>query len=155
MTIIATDGRTMVSDTYCFSEHFLSSTFPKIVRAPDGSLVGASGLVADCHALREWVIAGMDFKNPPTLAEPFNPDRERDTSVDWMWLKVDGTVWRGLATMATYPQKPPTSIGMHTATVVVETAMALGVPIVRAVEFAIDRCNGIGGEVQIEHLRPR
>lgn len=60
MTTIATDGRSMAGDGAQFmGEIQRAANAAKVVRLPDGGLVGCSGNSNDCEAFRQWLIAGQ------------------------------------------------------------------------------------------------
>lgn len=81
MTVIAWDGKTLAADkqsTFCN----LPRRTTKVHRAKDGSLLGAAGTTALCHALREWYDGGCvkaDF-----------PDTKNETSM--LVIRPDGQV---------------------------------------------------------------
>src|SRR5579883_1718015 len=141
MTIIAVHGSLMVADSFAWSGHYgYPCGAPKIVRAPDGSLVGASGLWRDCIALHEWVRAGMNFSAPPKFLYEYDPRDEGDASLDWLWLRPDRSVWRVGTDMLPMPMVTGVCVGSSTACLVAEAAMAAGANVIRAVKFAIERC---------------
>lgn len=151
MTIIAVKGRTMAADSMAVKGDVRTHLAPgdtKIIRAPDGSLVGSCGNSSDCWTLRQWVLDGMSFAQPPSFAHAASSD----VSVDWLWLKTDGTAWRGDARMTVHPLLAPTTIGCSPAWQFTEAAMFLGLSAYDAVQFAITHCQNIGGAVQVESL---
>lgn len=147
MTIIAIQGNTMVADSKQFVNG-RSSPCPngKIIRAPDGSLVGACGASVDTYALRVWVLAGMDFGTKLKMKY----EATNDESILWLWLKLDGTVWMGDADLRLHPVANPVAMGMGAE--FVDGAMAAGADAEAAVRLAIGRIAYVGGAVQIERL---
>lgn len=150
MTIIATDGLYMAADSACFQNDLMfPCPSPKIVRAPDGSLVGATGATGDAHFLREWVKSGMDFTKPPRLSWT---DTKEDHSILWLWLRREGDVHMGDCTMLHWPVPIPTVVGYGSAFSI--ASLAAGMALADAVAAAIRRTPYLGGDVQIELLRP-
>jgi hypothetical protein len=122
---------------------------PKIARAPDGSLVGASGDSSDTYMLREWVRMGMDFGTPPHL-EFTDPDKPQ--SIDWIWMKLDGSLWRGDCKIKVFPVVKPYAIGIRDAVGFVEGMLAAGATLKDAMEKTIGWHTYVGGPVQIERV---
>lgn len=152
MTIIAVKNGIMAADSLCLRSHTripMTEGDKKIVRAPDGSLVGSCGSAVDCYALNQWAIAGMDFKAPPRFSYAA-PDHE--DAVDWMWLKTDGSVWRGDACLNLHPVPSSSSLGAYPAWAFADSAMYLGLSAEAAVRHAMRYCERIGGEVQVERV---
>lgn len=120
---------------------------PKIVRAPDGGLVGACGGSNDTAALRHWVAAGMDFDKPPKfgITEVAN-----DKSVLWLWLKPNLSVEMGDCLMSHWPVPSQTAIGYGTA--YLHGLLDGGLDFPEAVRRTIKRVQYLGGDVQIEHV---
>lgn len=142
MTIIATDGHTMVADSWSFSGlvgHPCPT--PKIIRTPNG-IVGASGLASDCVKLLQWAANG--FPEPPPT---FSKDDEQPLS--WISLNKDGTVWKGDKELSVCPASPPATIGIDGAAYMVEGAMLCGVDIITAVTKVIERCAYVGGPLTV------
>lgn len=146
MTIIATDGHTMVADSWGFmADVGYPLAYPKIVRTPDGGIVGAAGNTAYCCMLRRWAETGFADDAKPT----FPPSAIENDDLDWLWLKPDGTALRGLPDLTCYPIKPPFTIGVQHACMMVEGAMLCGVDIVKAAQIAVERCNSVGGPLTV------
>lgn len=152
MTIIAIKDRIMAADSWTFSAGVGSpAALPKITRALDGSLVGASGGCIATELFRDWVHAGMNFTDVPKLEpdddDPYNKDR-----IAWLWLKPDGGTRYGDHRFRTHPISTPGTVGMESACLVAEGAMIAGASAEEAVRIAISRCVFVGGEPQVEHL---
>ena len=148
MTIIASDGNCMVADSASFQRGIMfPSPEPKIARAKDGSLVGPSGAMGDCAALRAWVRDGMDFEAPPKFSfrEPTHDD-----SVLWLWLRGPGDLRMGDSTMAYWSVPIPTVIGMGAD--FAHGLIVAGIDAPEAVRIAIRRVAYLGGDVQVERL---
>lgn len=151
MTIIAVKDGYMAADSYEFVGEIgypLAEGDSKIVRAPDGSLVGSCGSGMDCYVLRLWVLDGMDFRKPPK----FTLTADNDDSVYWFWLRKDGYLLAGDATMKVHPMSQPAACGSSGASDMVVGAMAFGASAEEAVRFAVERCNCVGGPVQVERI---
>jgi hypothetical protein len=147
MTIIAVQGDVMCADSVSFVNRRSSPMVDgKIARAPDGSLVGACGLSVDCYALRQWVLAGMDFSAVPKM----QATSSSEDGTHWLWLKPDETVWFGDADFRVHPVANPVAMGMGAE--FVDGMMAAGCGVERAVKVAIERIAYLGGPVQVERL---
>lgn len=64
MTVIAWDGRTLAADKRSTFDGYPATT-TKIVRAPNGDLIGAGGNSGMCRELRQWWIGGGSPANYP------------------------------------------------------------------------------------------
>lgn len=148
MTLIAVSSGVMCADSASFQGDLMfPSPGPKIVRAPDGSLVGANGATGCCAILRHWASAGMNFDTPPKFS--FTQASDND-SILWLWLKPDGTVHMGDCTMNNWAVPDPTIIGYGS-----QYAYGLldaRIPLAEAVRRTIERVPYLGGDVQIERL---
>ena len=145
MTIVAVSGRQMAADSWEFADHIgFPVGFPKIVRAPDGSLIGGSGGSMGCYELYKWVLAGMPEDKTPEL-----PD---DEPLTWLWLKTDGSLWMGQETFSPWPIHSPNCIGQENPGSMVLAALNAGQDLFTATEFAVARCNKVGGPIQLESL---
>jgi hypothetical protein len=139
MTIIAVSGREMACDGVSSLGSLLLPMAPgetKIVRAPDGSLVGASGSGGDCQRLRNWATNGMSWEAFPRLTH--RPVDQED-SIHWLWLKPDGTLWFGDAIGNVHEVSNPFSIGFSHACSFVDGALAAGANLHQAVTMACER----------------
>lgn len=126
MTTIATDGRSMAGDGARFMNDIQrSSTVEKVVRLPDGSLLGCSGDSPDCEAFRQWVVGGQVGPRPSAK------------SLSALHLQPDGTLLyysvRGLGVTA----EAPAAVGSGNELAL--GAMLAGVSPKRAVEIAAER----------------
>lgn len=122
--------------------------FPKITRAPDGSLWGATGSAGDCYLLREWVLAGCDMK-----AKPFFVGKD-DEQIGIVMAKPDGSLWGGAASLALRPCPAPAAYGAPSASCFCEGAMQAGLSASEAMRLTIENCEWAFGEMQVEHLHP-
>ena len=98
MTLILAHNRLMLCDSFSGDGHVnygLTPGLRKIVRCPDGSLIGFAGLSSNCSQLRVWAKAGMDRGNPPQLR------REDDDCGAYSWLRMapDGKLFAGCLDM--------------------------------------------------------
>lgn len=151
MTIIAVHNDIMGADSMSFSEGMMKP-FPrdvsKIARAPDGSLVGGTGHSLDTHALREWVVAGMDFAKPPK----FLNHTDNTDCIMWVWLRHDAKCFSGNETMMFHEVSTPYAIGYQTATTLWLGAILAGASMEQAIRIAIERCVWVGGEPHLQQL---
>lgn len=150
MTIIAVKDGYMAADSGVFSGSILYQTadgHPKIVRAPDGSLVAASGTSYDTYLLREWAKDGMNFADKPKLSD------EKDDPMAWLWLRPDETVWRGNNAFNICPCSPIYAIGIEAACQFAEGAMWAGKSAAEAVQIAIEHCIYVAGPVVVVRVR--
>lgn len=154
MTIVVAYGNTMVADTEaslgCIR---VKSGQPKIVRVPDGSLIGMSGSSIWVQILRQWAKAGANLDKTPTFPPTTREDAEND-ALSWLWLRQPGALLYGDDRMQPYPVDNPYCIGIETAAMAAFAAMDAGANAVRAVEIAIKRNYWVGGDLQIEKLYP-
>lgn len=151
MTIIAVKDGWMAADSYSFVGSVgypLAKGHSKITRSPDGSLVGSCGASVDCYALRLWVLDGMDFKKSPE----FTYAADNEDSVYWFWLRKDGWLLAGDASMKVHPISMPAACGSSGACDMACGAMSFGATAEEAVRLVVERCNDVGGPVQIEKL---
>lgn len=150
MTIIVATAGMMVADaTVSFGQMQHTVAFPKIVRLPDGGLLGAAGMACDCYSVQQWFLAGGPETRPKLLGT------EPDGGGDFLLMKPDGSVWRNISGVdGLYPQPDPASVGSHEAAIVVDTAIRCGKSPVEAVELVIKMLSGFAGPVQLETLSP-
>lgn len=147
--IVATAGMMLADAAVSLGQLQHTVAFPKIVRLPDGGLLGAAGLACDCYSVQQWFLAGEPEKRPKLLGI------EPDGGVDFLLMRPDGSVWRNISGVdGLYPQPDPASVGSHEAAVVVDTAIRCGKSPVEAVELVIKMLSGFGGPVQVETLSP-
>jgi hypothetical protein len=149
MTIIAVKSDIMAADGLVRSGDLIGPVaFPKILRLPDGRIIGTAGCVVDCYAVQQWFLAGEPEKRPF-----FYGTRAENNEVDILMLKPNGTVWRnGVGVDGFYPQPNPTTIGGYAAGLVAETGMACGLSAVEAVQLVGKMLAGFGGEVHFERI---
>lgn len=150
MTLIAVHGRTMVADSRGYRGGvIIPLAHPKISRLKDGSLFGAAGWSMHTYALHEWARAGMDRKHPPSMADCSD---DKDNAGVWLWLRQDGKVFIGNATMHCYEVAPPDYIGYETAGNIWYGAVLAGATAEQAIHIAIKHCSHVAGVPQIERL---
>jgi hypothetical protein len=148
VTLIVTDGLRMGSDSASFQNDLMHPCAePKIIRAGDGSLIGAAGAAGDTAALRAWIRDGMDFDHLPRFS--FR-DPARGDSVLWLWLRAPGEVHMGDCTMAHWPVPVPTAIGCGFAFIL--GLLAGGMELPEALVIAIQRTAYLGGAARVERL---
>jgi hypothetical protein len=152
MTIIVVQGRTMAADSFSFRGGVgYPCAQPKIVRAPDGSLVGSAGSFPDIDLLKKWVIDGMDWSKPPTFA--YDKDND-DNSIDNLWLRSTGELLRFGPAMKPYAISNPATVGINDACTLAEGMMMAGRSVEMAVAAVCERCAYVGGPIQVERLAP-
>lgn len=140
----------MCADSASFQNDLMfRSAEPKIVHAPGGGLIGATGAAGDTYILRRWVIDGMAFDKPPRFSFT---NVEHDSSILWLWLKPDLTVWMGDATMNHWLVPTPCAVGYGTQ--YLHGLLDTGTTLESAVRRTIARMPYLGGEVQTEALDP-
>lgn len=148
MTIIAVQASAMAADSASFqSDVMFPAPEPKIIRSPDGGLIGATGATGDCQILRRWVASGMDFAKPPRFS--FVDPASRD-SVLWLWLKPDLTVRMGDCFLNHWLVPSPVAVG--TGTEFFYGALDGGCDLTEAVTRTIARVPYLGGKVQVERI---
>lgn len=148
VTIIAAAGDMMAADSASFQNDLMfKSVEPKIIRTPCGGLIGATGASGDAYILRHWVAAGMAFDKPPKFSWT---NIENDSSILWLWLKPDLTVWMGDATMNHWLVPSPSAVGYGTQ--YLHGLLDCGATLESAVRRTIARMPYLGGEVQVEQL---
>src|SRR5687768_11861660 len=136
MTTIATDGRSMAGDGAQFmNEIQRASNAAKVVRLPDGGLVGCSGNSHDCEAFRQWLIGGQVGPRP------------RAKSLSVLHLQPDGT-------LLYYNQSGPGVVAEFPAAVGTGNELALGAMLAgaspkRAVEIAAERDPFTAGRILV------
>lgn len=149
MTIIAVVGDMMLADSFMFrGETGSKCVRDKVVRLPDGSLLGACGYCGDIEKLYNWAMAGMDFDNPPKFALPTTDDN----MCDWLHLRLDRTLWRCTAQLAPYQMESPSCVGVNQACILWEGAVMGGCNPIRAMELTIAKCAYVGGDVDYKRL---
>lgn len=146
MTIIlAKDGVMCADSIVCTGSIMGTVAFPKIARV-NGSLIGAAGYAADCWNVFEWF---RGTKEKP----PFLIGNDKDTEVDILMMKPDGSLWRNARGVeGFYPMPNGSAIGNSTGCNVAEAAIRLGYSVEDATALAITMVAGLGGAVQIERL---
>ena len=85
MTIIVYRAGIMAADSAVHAGDRLSGTVRKLVKRSDGSIAGASGPTAVCHAFRGW------FVERPAFRVPFDPKCDDFGAI---MVYSDGSVWR-------------------------------------------------------------
>jgi hypothetical protein len=151
MTIIAATNTLMIADGARFNgciKQRMPEGKGKIIRAPDGSLVGMAGTMTWTEQLRRWVDIGMLWSEKPV----FQPNANDDNTMAWLWLQTNGTLWFGDQRMEPYEVTAPSAIGMEIAAAVVESLIIAGVDPIRAMNLTIERHTYTGGPLQIVYL---
>jgi hypothetical protein len=149
MTIIAVKAGIMAADSVVRTGDLIGLVaFPKIIRLPDGRLIGTAGSVVDCYAMQQWFLAGEPTDRPWLYGT-----RTENNEVDILMLRPDGSCWRnGVAGEGFYPQPNPTTIGSYNACLVAEAAMKCGRSAEQAIGVVCEMLAGFGGPVQVERI---
>lgn len=152
MTIIVAKDGVMCADSIFSNGQIMALVaFPKIVRLPNGSLIGAAGYAADCWNAFQWFLEGESIHKNPFLIG----DKE-ETELDMLLMKPDGSIWRSARTIhGFYPMPNGSTIGVSTGCIIAEAAMRLGRSAQEATELAIEMTAGLGRPVQVERLELR
>ena len=146
MTIIAFKDGIMAADSVCWSGGRAQPVpFPKITRAPDGSLVALAGKLHDSWLLRKWVLAGMPDEKPA-----FTGVGEDEPYI--LMAKPDGSLWFSKANLDFAPEPQPSCMGAGNASTFCEGAMEAGLSAYDAVKLTIRHHDGAGGEAQVERV---
>lgn len=154
MTLIFCDGKSMAADSGRFHGGLVRSMptgTSKIVRAPDGSLFGAAGDAEDCEALREWVLAGMNWAKLPELRCLKCADAS-EARVKAIWLRHDGKLFEVADDMRYCETAPPAFCGDEHAGLLAHGAMLAGASLLQAMNIAIENCYWTAGPVHLLHL---
>ncbi len=140
MTIICVRDGIMAADSGTFVGDLRTTQSRKINRAPDGTLGAAAGITADCLRFQAWIAGGF-------AEGAFNPV-EADFAA--LILTPDGQVFD-----YQYGTRIPSTFGyaaLGGPWPFAQGAMAAGASAERAVELAIEFCNGCAGPVQVERV---
>jgi hypothetical protein len=149
MTIIAVHGNMMLADSWGFTGAMgHTSPWPKIMRAPDGSLIGWAGTVENIKLARDWVARGMDWQNTPKVH-----DKDEDGALSGLILDANGQAWRISENYVFYEVPSPFAVGYETASTFWTGAVTCGANPILAMELAIKHCAYVGGDVQVERMR--
>lgn len=142
MTTIAWDGTTLAADRRISGCGGVLNT-TKIIRAPDGRLIGASGKASACEALRQWLLTKEGEPPVPLKDEAWG---------DLIEIEPDGTVylWGEWGRFPVLDDEVAIGSGHQFA----RAAMACGKSAAEAIEIAalFDECTG--SEVDALVLRP-
>ena len=149
MTVLCYDGITMAADSGAWSSSSQQTVpFPKITRAPDGSLAGLAGKLSDSWWLREWMLAGM-----PENAKPVFTGKD-DDEPHIMMVRPDRSCWFARGSLRFTPHPWPTCVGEESAAAFCEGVMATGASAAEAVRLAAMHCQSALDPVQIERPGP-
>ena len=149
MTIIAFKSGVMAADGACWSNGLIQTVpFPKITRAPDGSLLGMAGKLHDSYLLSQWVRAGM-----PHDAKPEFRGKD-DDAPHILMAKPDGSLWFSLGDLVFSPEPQPCCVGEGHASMFCEGCMEGGMSAADAVSATIRRHDSAGEPLQVEHVHP-
>ncbi len=147
MTVIAFKDGVMVADGGDWNGGIVrQAAIPKISRAPDGSLWGASGKAGDCYHLRQWVLAGCNMEDKPAFTGV------DDDAIAILMAKPDGSAWGGSSSLVLHPIPHPCAHGEQAASSFCEGAMAAGLSPQEAMRLTIENCAWAACDVQIEYL---
>lgn len=85
MTVIAFDGKNLVADRLMIQGGGIVRSITKIIRAPDGSLLGITGGLDIALEMREWYLAGA-------VPDKF-PPKARDDTATLIVIKPNAEIW--------------------------------------------------------------
>lgn len=141
MTTIATDGKTMSSDSLeTANDTITGSSVQKMWKLSDGRIVGVAGDVAQIHRFLDW----LDLDD-----EDRKPSRFKGMSA--LMLHPDGSVTMFEGDAGVFmPQEIPAAIG--TGYISALTALDMGADTAKAIQMAIKRDVMSGGKVQTLRL---
>lgn len=144
MTVIVYRNGVMAADTGCFSGSVIVGVAEeKIIRLPDGSLLGCAGSKGDIWQFRAWAMEG------------FQPDKRPKDFDDFGALHVaqDGAITE--YGKSCYPYPAPPEWGYQGAGEdFVHGLLVAGLSAERAVELAIQHYAWAAGTVQAMSLTP-
>lgn len=134
MTTIATDGRTMAGDGAQFMGDIQrAASVAKVVKLPDGSIVGCSGHTTDCETFRQWLIGGQVGARP------------KAKSLSALLLRTDLSLVYFNERGSGVPAEAPATVGSGNELAL--GAMLAGASPKRAVEIAAERDPFTGGTI--------
>lgn len=143
MTVIACKNGVMAADTSVWHGDVTRGKATKVVRLPDGSLMGAAGWKDIIAPAIEWASAGF-----PAHARPAEA---RDEQFDSIILKPDGSLWCMGSNFRQWRSESPIEVvGAHSE--FLYGAMLAGASAEEAVRLAIIHCSKAAGEVQVVTL---
>lgn len=135
MTTIATDGNTMAADGLVTAGNTITdSSFVKLSRMKDGTIVGISGSAYDSAAFIDWYVSAEPDKKPP-LTEDFIA----------LVLKPDGNVLSFNQMCHWMPERVPCAVGSGMDFAL--AAMDCGKTPMEAVNIACNRDSSSGGVI--------
>lgn len=85
MTVIAFDGKNLVADRRMVQGGGIVRSITKIIRAPDGGLLGITGGLDIALEMREWYLSGA-------VPDKF-PPKARDDTATLIVIKPNGEIW--------------------------------------------------------------
>lgn len=142
MTCIATDGKTMAADGLACVGHLITTeSRVKLVRCPDGSVVGVAGDATGGALMREWFSKGEDRACLPVI----KPGDEAGTPVEALILRPDGRVEFMDWNFTAVEHDRPAAIGSGREIAI--GLMLAGVTPGEAVAGAARRVASVGGKV--------
>lgn len=147
MTCIATDGKTMAGDGRALIGQLITTEERvKLIRTPDGSVVGVAGDATAGALVRQWFEKGEDLSCIPAV----KPGEEPGTPFEALVLRPDGRVelldWNFTATQLALPA----AIGSGREVAI--GLMMAGLSPKEAVERTMTRVASVGGKVTV--MRP-
>lgn len=146
MTVIVWDGKKMAADKRMANDYSKAAITTKIIRLPDGGLIGCAGGVAFCEGFRQWMIAGED-------PEQFDVQWGEKEGFEVHGLRVlpDGTAWHydGYHIPIRIENK---TYAIGSGASYAEAALFLGCDAQRAVEVACALDPGCGNGIDVLSL---
>jgi len=146
MTTIAWDGKTLAADSRStLNNEIMQVSSPKIFHIPGVGVVSGAGGVDDIELFMDWIAAGQDPENKPTLS------READNAFQGIfWDENSGELYTYFGTLVACPELPPRTWG--TGGPFASVALSLGQTAREAVKTACKFDIYSGGKVQFVTL---
>lgn len=145
MTTICFDGKSMASERRATWGSLIMSGPSKIMRAPDGRLIGCAGDAAWCNAMTIWL-------SKPKEKRGDAPELEEDDGSVALEVQLDGSVVMHCAS-GFFGIEAPCSIGTGSHFAI--AAMACGKDARGAVEIACRFDKNSGGQIDVLHLKKK
>lgn len=146
MTVIAYKDGVMAADSCSFRNGRRYASFPKIVRASDGSLAGVSGEMGNANAFKDWFLAGENGQSPKM-------EGGNDSDFGAVIVRPDGAVWTTYGDGRLIQSADPLeAMGENVAAGFCEAAMLAGLSAEDAVRLTVEHCIYAAGDVQVERL---
>lgn len=145
MTIICYRDGMLAADRMCSSTVDLIQGYHKKICEKDGSAWASGGAVQDCVAFDQWVRAGRQDGNKPSLSD------DKDTSLVAILIEQDGTVKHYNYNLVPFTMEAP-YFAIGGGDMVAIGAMFMGATAEEAVRAACAHVLGCGGGIDVLRL---